>query len=29
MVKNDKLVKKKLPDYKAAYVVLVGIYFLF
>lgn len=24
IVKNDKLVKKKLPDYKVAYVILVG-----
>jgi len=28
IVKNDKLVKKKLPDYKVAYVVLVGFLFL-
>ena len=27
IVKNDKLVKKKLPDYKVAYVVLVGFLF--
>ena len=25
IIKNDKLVKKKLPDYKVAYVTLVSI----